>query len=119
MLMNGLKPPFLEVGVGSGRFAEATGIEDGVDPSPALLEKARGRGVKVKLGRGEDLPYEANSFGGVFILFTLCFLDDPEKALCEAKRVLKSGGGAHRNNQQAKHLGPALFKEKSRRPSVV
>ncbi|MCC6544835.1 MAG: class I SAM-dependent methyltransferase [Nitrospirae bacterium] len=93
ILISGLKPPFLEVGVGSGRFAEALGAEYGVDPSPALLEKAKARGVKVKLGRGEDLPYKDNSFGGVFILFSLCFLDDPEKALCEAKRVLKPGGG--------------------------
>ena len=93
MLMSGLKPPFLEVGVGSGRFAEVIGVEYGVDPSPALLEKARARGVKVTLGKGEDLPYKDNSFGGVFILFSLCFSDDPEKVLCEAKRVLKSGGG--------------------------
>ncbi len=93
ILMRGLEPPFLEIGVGSGRFALALGIEHGIDPSPALLEKARARGVKVRQGMGEDLPYEDDSFGGVFILFTLCFVEGPGKVLGEAKRVLKHGGG--------------------------
>ena len=35
------KRPYLEIGVGSGRFAQALGIEYGVDTSPALLEIAR------------------------------------------------------------------------------
>ncbi|MBI4710356.1 MAG: methyltransferase domain-containing protein, partial [Nitrospirae bacterium] len=33
------------------------------------------------------------SFGGVFIIFTLCFAEDPEKIIREAGRVLKHGGG--------------------------
>jgi len=32
-----LPKPWLEVGVGSGRFAQALGIETGVDPSARLL----------------------------------------------------------------------------------
>jgi ubiquinone/menaquinone biosynthesis C-methylase UbiE len=93
ILMKGLMPPFLEVGVGSGRFALALGIGHGIDPSQTLLEKARARGIEVKHGKGEDLPYEDNRFGGVFILFTLCFVEEPERVIAEAKRVLKPGGG--------------------------
>ena len=92
-LMGGLKPPFLEVGVGSGRFAEALGIEYGIDPSAALLEKARTRGIKVMQGKGEDLPYDPDYFGGVLLLFALCFVDDAARVLAEARRVLKSDGG--------------------------
>jgi ubiquinone/menaquinone biosynthesis C-methylase UbiE len=92
-IMKGLEPPFLGIGVGSGRFAEALGIEYGIDPSPVLLEKARARGVKAVLGEGERLPYEDEEFGGVFVLFTLCFVEDPFKVLTEAKRVLKPNGG--------------------------
>jgi ubiquinone/menaquinone biosynthesis C-methylase UbiE len=93
VLVKDLRPPFLEVGVGPGRFAEALGIGYGIDPSPALLEKARRREIKVVQGEGERLPYEDEKFGGVFILFTLCFVDDPEKIFKESLRVLKPGGG--------------------------
>jgi ubiquinone/menaquinone biosynthesis C-methylase UbiE len=93
VLMRGLEPPFLEIGVGSGRFAEALGIEYGIDPSPAFLAMAGKRGVKVTQGVGEALPFEDGSFGGVFVLFTLCFVDDPAGVLAEARRVLRPGGG--------------------------
>jgi ubiquinone/menaquinone biosynthesis C-methylase UbiE len=92
-LMKGLSPPFLEVGVGSGRFAAALGIRYGVDPAEALLEMAIKRGVKAERAFGEKLPFPNGIFGGVFILFTLCFVDEPRKVIAEAKRVLKKGGG--------------------------
>lgn len=93
VLMKGLKPPFLEIGVGSGRFAESLGIEQGVDPSDALIRKARKRGVRAVKGAGEYLPYKNETFSAVFMLFTLCFVNDPIKILAEARRVLKPGGG--------------------------
>jgi ubiquinone/menaquinone biosynthesis C-methylase UbiE len=92
LLMSGLEKPFLEVGVGTGRFAQALGIKFGVDPSMAMLELAAQKGVAVKQGKAESLPCGDNHFGGVFLLFTLCFLDDPEMALNEARRVLRPGG---------------------------
>jgi ubiquinone/menaquinone biosynthesis C-methylase UbiE len=92
-LMGGLKQPFLEVGVGSGRFAEALGIGHGIDPSEAMVEMARKRGVDATKGAGEALPFEDGSFGGVFMLFTLCFVDDPATVLAEAGRVLRPDGG--------------------------
>ncbi|MEW6417591.1 MAG: class I SAM-dependent methyltransferase [Nitrospirota bacterium] len=93
LLMKGLRKPFLEIGVGTGRFAKELGIEFGIDPSSKMLEEAKRCGIKVEKARGENLPFEDESFGGVFILFTLCFVEDPEKVLTEAKRVLKIGGG--------------------------
>ncbi len=35
------KRPYLEIGAGSGRFAQALEIEYGVEPAPAMAQKAR------------------------------------------------------------------------------
>ena len=93
VLMKNLVPPFLEIGVGSGRFAEALGIRYGVEPAEALFEMAKQRGIKVEKAFGEKLPFSNGIFGGVFMLFTLCFVKEPRKVIAEAKRVLKKGGG--------------------------
>ncbi|MBI5073730.1 MAG: class I SAM-dependent methyltransferase [Nitrospirae bacterium] len=93
LLMKNLSPPFLEIGVGSGRFAKALGIGYGVEPSEALLTMARERGVNVAQAFGEKLPYADSFFGCVFILFTLCFVEDPQKVISETRRVLKGDGG--------------------------
>jgi SAM-dependent methyltransferase len=87
-----LPRPWLEMGVGSGRFAEALGIETGIDPSAGLLEMAGRRGVKGFLGRGEDRIFGEESFGSVFLIVTLCFVDSPLAVLREAHRILKPGG---------------------------
>jgi SAM-dependent methyltransferase len=91
-LLAELPKPWLEVGVGTGRFAQALGIPLGVDPSPALLAKARQRGIEVLYGEGEELVFRAGSFGTVFLLTTWEFLNDPLKVLRECRRVLKDGG---------------------------
>lgn len=85
--------PYLEVGVGSGRFAEALGIEFGVEPATALMHMAESRGIKVTEAVGEELPFPDNTFGGVLIALTLCFITDPQQVLREVRRVLKPGGG--------------------------
>ncbi|TRZ48695.1 MAG: class I SAM-dependent methyltransferase [Dehalococcoidia bacterium] len=87
-----LSKPWLEVGVGSGRFAQTLGIETGVDPSIKLLNMARGRGIAVFLGRGEQEPLVAESFGTVFFIVTLCFVSSPLAVLREAYRILQPGG---------------------------
>ncbi len=84
--------PWLELGVGTGRFAQALGIPLGIDPSPGLLDKARQRGIEVRWGQGEELTFPANSFGTVFLLTTWEFLADPARVLRECRRVLAPGG---------------------------
>jgi len=93
VLTKRLEHPFLEIGVGTGRFAKELGIDFGIDPSVKMLIMAVTRGIKTKKAEGEALPFSDDSFGAVFILFTICFVRDPEKVLTEAKRVLKAGGG--------------------------
>ncbi|MFA6498218.1 MAG: class I SAM-dependent methyltransferase [Desulfurivibrionaceae bacterium] len=84
--------PKLEVGVGPGRFAEALGVEFGVDPALAPLALAKKRGVRVSQAVGEALPYADQSMRTVLLLFTFCFLADPRPVLRECRRVLKPGG---------------------------
>ena len=87
-----LPRPWIEVGVGSGRFAQALGIDIGLDPSSRLLKIARNRGARVLLGRGEEAPFKDGSFGAIFFIATLCFIDSPNRILTEAARLLKSQG---------------------------
>jgi SAM-dependent methyltransferase len=91
-LLPSLPRPWLEIGVGSGRFARALGIGIGVDPSTKLVEIAKSRGINAFGGQGERTPFEAESFGTVFLIVTLCFLDHPLKVLKEAIRILAPGG---------------------------
>jgi len=87
-----LPKPWIEVGVGSGRFAQALGIDVGLDPSTRLLEMANDRGISVLLGTGEEMPFRDGVFGAVFFIATLCFLDSPSRAFSEAGRLLESEG---------------------------
>ncbi len=94
-LLSSLKGEFrkgLEVGVGSGRFALPLGVKYGVDPSLSMLKLARLRNLKVVLGVAEDLPLKDRSFDFVLMVTTICFVDDPVKALKEVDRVLVENG---------------------------
>ncbi len=91
-LLPSLPRPWLEIGVGSGRFARALGIATGVDPSISLVKMARQRGINVFLGRGEQDLFGEESLGTVFLIVTLCFLDSPLDVLREANRILMPGG---------------------------
>jgi len=87
-----LPKPWLEIGVGSGRFAQALGIETGIDPSARLVEMAKKRGINALLGEGEQEFFDEESLGTVFLIVTLCFLDSPLDVLKEANRILMRGG---------------------------
>jgi ubiquinone/menaquinone biosynthesis C-methylase UbiE len=92
LLLDGLPEPLVEVGVGTGRFAQALGVPFGVDPACGPLLLARRRGVHTVQARGEALPFPDRIFGGVLMILTLCFAE-PLPLLREAKRVLKPEGG--------------------------
>jgi SAM-dependent methyltransferase len=82
----------LEVGIGTGAFAMALGVEIGLDPSTAMLEVARSRGIEVVKGVAEALPFRDGSFDFVAFVTTLSFVSDRKVALSEARRVVRSNG---------------------------
>ncbi len=82
----------LEVGVGTGRFAAPLKIPLGLDPSRPMLHLARQRGIMVVQGVAEALPFQTHRFDLVLMMVTLCFVEDPQKSLAEARRVLRPGG---------------------------
>lgn len=92
LLWRGGFRPALEVGVGTGRFAEALGVEWGIDPAKQALKVAEQRGVQVKQAWGEALPFADATFGCVLMVATLCFAGDSNAILGEAARVLRPDG---------------------------
>jgi SAM-dependent methyltransferase len=91
-LWRGDHRPALEVGVGTGRFAQALGVDFGIDPAAGALRFAERRGIEVKQARGEALPFPDGTFGGVLMVGTLCFAEDPAALCRDAARVLRPGG---------------------------
>lgn len=83
---------WLEIGVGTGRFAHGLGAAHGLDPSLPALALAARRGIRCVAGRAEQLPYLSASFKAVLVVATLSFLDDPAAALRESARALRRNG---------------------------
>jgi len=83
---------WLEVGVGTGRFASSLGISLGLDPSLPMLRTAGSRGLKICAGVSENLPFPGASMDGVLMALTFCFLKDPALSLKECARVLRPQG---------------------------
>ena len=79
----------VEIGIGSGIFAAPLGIKEGIEPSEAMREKAKKRGVRVMDAVAEDLSYADKSKDAVLMVTTICFVDDIYKSFQEVHRVLK------------------------------
>lgn len=58
---------WLEIGVGTGRFASALGIGEGVDPATRMTEIAARRGVQTYTGQAEDLHFPDGFFDGTLL----------------------------------------------------
>ncbi|WP_457568105.1 class I SAM-dependent methyltransferase [Desulfurobacterium sp.] len=82
----------IEIGVGTGRFAAPLGIKVGVEPSDAMAEIAKRRGVEILKGNAESLPVPDSSFDFAVMVTTVCFVDDVLRSFREAFRILKKGG---------------------------
>lgn len=82
----------LEIGVGTGRFALPLNVSIGIDRSQGVLKIAKKRGIEVLRADASMLPFKNSLFGTVYVIFTLCFLEKPLRALREARRVLKDSG---------------------------
>ena len=82
----------IEIGVGTGRFAEPLNIKFGVEPSESMAQFAKRRGVEIINAIAEDLPIENRSFDFTTMVTTICFLNDIPKAFADVHRILKPEG---------------------------
>ena len=91
-----LPPPgnWVEVGVGTGRFASQLGIPVGIEPSQGMGALARDRGIDVIAGKAEALPLDVASVDALFLITVLCFVEDLDATFREVARVLRPGGHA-------------------------
>src|SRR5918996_6600167 len=90
------RPRILDVGCGTGAnllMLSKYGDAEGVDVSEDALAFCRERGLdKVKLGAGEELPYEDDMFDLVTAFDVIEHMDDDLAGLKEMRRVLRPGG---------------------------
>lgn len=88
----------LDVGCGEGRFCrmlQARGIRAvGIDPTPALIARARERDPAgdYRIGKAERLDFEAGRFDLVVSYLSLIDIPDVAAAIAEMARVLRPGG---------------------------
>ena len=96
----------LDLATGTGDLAlavlaEAPGARVvGVDPSPAMLDRAREKmrragvsdSVVLELGEGESIPADDGAFDGACVGFGIRNVSDRPRALAELARVVRPGG---------------------------
>lgn len=92
------RPRILDVGCGTGAnllLLSKYGDAEGVDVSEDALAFCRERGLdKVRLGAGEELPYDDDTFDLVTAFDVVEHMDDDLAGLKEMRRVLRPGGRA-------------------------
>ncbi len=92
----------LEVGCGGGilleEIAEMGFKTTGIDPAESsvnaaiLHSKKKNLNIRYETGRGENLPYESESFDVVLCCDVLEHVQDLPKVISEISRVMKKGG---------------------------
>jgi ubiquinone/menaquinone biosynthesis C-methylase UbiE len=88
----------LSVGCGSGLFemilrdSHDIDVHFGVEPAEGMAEIAEKRGMEVKLGPAENLPFDDDSFDTVLFNGTPSYIGNLQEAFEEAYRVLREGG---------------------------
>ncbi len=97
---------YLDIGTGTGDLVfeivdqSANVVIDGIDPSIQMLEVAKDKAEKRKLGDAVsffpadalDLPMESDTYDGIVSGFCFRNIERRQKALEEMRRVLKPGG---------------------------
>ncbi len=104
----------LDVGTGSGVFAEAfasSGLEvAGLDENAVMLEAARRHlpGLEFRQGSAESLPWPDRAYDLVFLGLVLHEVDSPLTVLREARRVARVRVAALEWPHTAQEFGPPL-----------
>lgn len=82
----------IEIGVGTGIFAQKLGIRIGVEPSTLMSLKAKDKGIQIINAVAEDLPIPNQTFDVALMVTVDCFLERIETAFNEIKRILRDEG---------------------------
>ncbi len=87
----------LDMGCGDGtRLAslETQGERVGVDISDFAINKGRKKFKNINLVKGDisNLPFDKESFDFIYSMFVIEHIDNPERVIKEAFRLLKKGG---------------------------
>ncbi len=77
----------IEIGIGSGKFAEPLGIKIGIEPSLNMRKLAEKKGIQTVEGVAEALPMNDSTFNYVLMVTTICFVDDIRQSFREARRI--------------------------------
>jgi ubiquinone/menaquinone biosynthesis C-methylase UbiE len=89
-------PALLDVGGGTGNYAQALAA-DGWQPlvadrSPQMLAQAEAKGLATVRADATELPFADESVDAAMLVAMIHHVDEPERALAEARRVLRPGG---------------------------
>ncbi|MGH2701748.1 MAG: class I SAM-dependent methyltransferase [Actinomycetota bacterium] len=111
----------LEVAIGTGLnipiYEQAVRLT-GIDLSPEMLEIARERAAEVRRsvelreGDAHALSFPDASFDTVVCTYSLCNISDPQCAVSEMKRVLRSGGRLILVDHIRSHSSPLYWFQK-------
>ncbi|MGH2794344.1 MAG: class I SAM-dependent methyltransferase [Actinomycetota bacterium] len=103
-LIEDLEGDVLEVGSGTGfnfpYYRKASRVV-AVEPSDEMRKRSHERAaraavpIEVVAGGGEKLGFADASFDAVVFTLVLCTIPHPERALAEAKRLLRAGGAVY------------------------
>ena len=97
---------FIEIGFGTGRFAQmllstTTGtFVAGVDPTDTMVQTALNRLIKkglrdridIRQGTDDSLPWGDRQFDAIVAIHSFQFWQDPDRSLIEISRVLRPQG---------------------------
>ncbi len=92
MLPEGDNLSGIEVGLGTGRYAQALQIKEGVEPAAKMRNLAIERGIETMDAVAEKLPYGDLKFDFVLMIFSIVYFKSLPQAFHETFRVLKPDG---------------------------
>ncbi len=114
----------LEIGCGTGQFARLV-METmpecdylATDQSEAMVAATKRRGVATRLVDAMQLPFMAETFDGVVAAWVLYHVADLDRAIREARRVLRPGGQFAVATNGDRHLAE-LLREAGGEPLVT
>jgi len=105
----------LEVGCGTGAFAERLAVENpncsilATDQSVRFVELTAARGVDARVADLMDLPFADASFDVVVAMWMLYHVPDLHRGLSEVRRVMRPGGTFVAATNGDRHLADLLI----------